>query len=125
MKRERFSMSCGCGLQADARGRLSDFRGAATAYEKSLEASSAPTLGQLQGLAGALAAEGKQAEAVQKLQSFESAAGSSGAVGTVELQLLIGKVYSQWDRHFASALAVYDGIIEKYPDDFRYSTSPC
>ena len=50
-----------------------------------------------------------------------AAAGTSGAVGPVELQLLIGKVYSQWDKHFASALAVYDGLIEKFPDDFRHA----
>ena len=42
-------------------------------------------------------------------------------MGPVELQLLIGKVYSQWDKHFASALAVYDGLIEKFPDDFRHA----
>lgn len=29
------------------------------------------------------------------------------------------QVYSQWNRHFVEAQAVYDGLIEKYPDDYR------
>ena len=68
---------------------------------------------------GALANDKKQEEAIRQLQSYVSKAGKSEALGAVDLQLLIGKVYSQWDRHFASALAVYDGIIERYPEDFR------
>ena len=68
---------------------------------------------------GALANDKRHEEAVRQLQKFTSQAGKSEALGAVDLQLLIGKVYSQWDRHFASALAVYDGIIEKYPEDFR------
>lgn len=78
---------------------------------------------------GALANDKKFEEAVQQLQRYETKAGKSEALGSVELQLLIGKVYSQWDRHFASALAVYDGLIEKYPEDFRYPSTtfpfPC
>ena len=57
---------------------------------------------------------------MQQLQKYEGQTGKAGGVSAVDLQLLIGKVYSQWDRHFASALAVYDGIIEKYPEDFRW-----
>ena len=29
------------------------------------------------------------------------------------------QVYSEWDRHDAEAMAVYDGLIDKYPSDFR------
>ena len=58
-------------------------------------------------------------EAIQKLQSYEPVAGKSEELGTVDLKLLIAKVYSQWDRHFGDALAVYDSIIEEYPNDYR------
>lgn len=28
-------------------------------------------------------------------------------------------MYTQWVRHDAEALAVYDGLIERHPEDFR------
>jgi len=70
--------------------------------------------------AGVLVNDKRYEEAVQKLQSFESVAGKSEALGAVDLKLLIAKVYSQWDRHFSNALEVYDGIINDYPNDYRY-----
>lgn len=73
--------------------------------------------------AGVLTNDKKYEEAIQQLQKYESLAGKGDALSPVDLQLLIGKVYSQWDRHFASALAVYDGIIERSPEDFRYDLS--
>ena len=112
-------------LQADSRGRIFDYRGAVSAYDKSIEASGAASLPQLQGLATALVADKRPAEAIRRLQAVEGAVGSEGAIGAVELELLIGKVYSQWERHFSSALAVYDGLIEKFPDDFRYGSDMC
>ena len=63
-------------LQAEARLRMADYRGAATAYEKSIAVSQAPALDQLQGLAGALVGDKRPGEAVQKLQSYESQAGA-------------------------------------------------
>lgn len=36
----------------------------------------------------------------------------SGRLGSVEAQLLLGKVYSQWRGHTADALAVYDALTE-------------
>ena len=55
---------------------MADYRGAATAYEKSIAVSQAPALDQLQGLAGALVGDKRPGEAVQKLQSYESQAGA-------------------------------------------------
>ena len=52
-----------------------------------------------------------------------SQAKGGDTVGIVEVQLLVAKVYSQWENHFSSALAVYDGLIEKNPNDFRYNAS--
>ena len=34
-------------------------------------------------------------------------------------QALYAQVYSQWDRHVADALAVYDSIVQKDPTEFR------
>ena len=40
------------------------------------------------------------------------AAGTSGGLGPVEVELLLGKTYSQWRGHTAEALAVYDALTE-------------
>jgi tetratricopeptide (TPR) repeat protein len=37
----------------------------------------------------------------------------------VEVDLLLAKVYAQWKGHVGDAFAVYDKVIEKYPEDFR------
>lgn len=29
------------------------------------------------------------------------------------------QVYSQWDRHDGEAMAVFDGLTQKHPEDFR------
>lgn len=29
------------------------------------------------------------------------------------------QVYSQWDRHDGDAMAVFDGLTQEYPEDFR------
>ena len=34
-------------------------------------------------------------------------------------QALFMQVYSQWDKHVGEALAVFDGILQKDPQDFR------
>ena len=34
-------------------------------------------------------------------------------------QAQYAQVYSQWDRHVADALAVYDSIVQKDPTEFR------
>jgi len=42
-----------------------------------------------------------------------------GNCQTLNDGLSAAQVYSQWERHDAEAMAVYDGIIEKQPSDFR------
>ena len=88
------------------------------AFEKSIALSQAPTLEQLQGLVGALMAEKKPQEALDRLDKLQPSSSGDGA-SQVEVQLLRGKIYSQWDRHFANALETYDSIVQKFPEDFR------
>eukprot|EP00252_Welwitschia_mirabilis_P009182 TRINITY_DN2152_c0_g1_i7.p1 TRINITY_DN2152_c0_g1~~TRINITY_DN2152_c0_g1_i7.p1 ORF type:complete len:138 (+),score=25.09 TRINITY_DN2152_c0_g1_i7:89-502(+) len=39
-------------------------------------------------------------------------------IDPLQIDLLLGKAYSDWG-HIGDALAVYDGLISKYPEDFR------
>lgn len=36
----------------------------------------------------------------------------------MQVELLLGKAYSDWG-HVSDAVAVYDQLISKYPNDFR------
>jgi hypothetical protein len=37
----------------------------------------------------------------------------------MQVELLLGKAYSEWGGHSGDAVAVYDGLISSHPDDFR------
>lgn len=116
-------------------GEVRAFQGkyadAADAYKRSIkESGGRADLEQLQGLAGALAGAGREAEAVAAVRSAleeasrgsasaEGAEGAANGVGEVEARLLLGKVYAQWKGHVGDATAVYDELIQKYPEDFR------
>lgn len=87
-------------------------------------------LGLLKGVAGALVQDGKPELAVQELQgeaewvraraaSGEAAEPGQRALGAVEVDLLLAKVYSQWKGHTGDALAVYERVIAENPEDFR------
>ena len=43
----------------------------------------------------------------------------------MELELLLGKIYSQWKGHDSQALAAYEAIIRDDPDDFRSAQGLC
>lgn len=59
------------------------------------------------------------AAALPEAAADAAAAGGAGGLGPVEVELLLGKVYSQWRGHTAEALAVYEGLVSSRPDDFR------
>lgn len=59
-------------VQGEAKRRLKDWKGAASAFERSLNLSETPSLGQYQGMAAALVGNQQYSEAVEKLQSYES-----------------------------------------------------
>jgi hypothetical protein len=44
---------------------------------------------------------------------------SSDPLDDVQLQLLLGKVYSEWKGHSGDAITVYNGLIDEYKQDFR------
>ncbi len=46
------------------------------------------------------------------LVASSAAAVPEVGLGAVEVELLLGKVYSQWRGHISDALAVYDGLTQ-------------
>eukprot|EP00892_Ulva_mutabilis_P003284 jgi/Ulvmu1/1327/UM011_0055.1 len=85
-------------------------------------------IGLLKGVAGALVQDGKPEAAVKELQAVgERVRARAGAategprrsIGSVEVDLLLAKVYSQWKGHTGDALAVYERVIAENPEDFR------
>ncbi|XP_042447749.1 uncharacterized protein LOC122032514 isoform X3 [Zingiber officinale] len=91
----------------------------------------------LRGLTNSFLAAGKSDQAVQTLLSYQDILSESDLVGLgtdvdnkvkmdkqrfnvdpIEVDLLLGKSYSDWG-HVSDAVAVYDQLISKHPDDFR------
>ncbi|PRW18340.1 tetratricopeptide repeat-containing [Chlorella sorokiniana] len=103
---------------AESQAAQGSWPASVASYRKAWEASGRGSLEILQGLAGALVADGKEADAVAAVQAAQAVGGSSG-IGEVELALLSGKTYATWRGHAADAVAVYDGLIERFPEDFR------
>eukprot|EP00884_Botryococcus_braunii_P019518 jgi/Botrbrau1/624/Bobra.0161s0015.1 len=106
---------------AEVRGKAKDFRGAVEAYERAQAELPEESIFLLQGLSNIILAEGDAPQAVALVQAASERAskGAPGSLDYYEAQLLLAQVYSQWSRHFVEAQAVYDGLIEKYPDDYR------
>jgi hypothetical protein len=51
------------------------------------------------------------------LLAFETTEGNMWT--WMQVELLLGKAYSEWGGHSGDAVAVYDGLISSHPDDFR------
>lgn len=96
---------------AESQAAQGKYAPSAASYRKAWEASGRGSLEILQGLSAALVADGKEAAAVAAVQEASAPGGSSG-IGASELQLLAGKVFSQWRGHVPDAIAVYDALIE-------------
>ncbi|BDA40354.1 hypothetical protein COCOBI_01-0070 [Coccomyxa sp. Obi] len=103
----------------EVRSGAGDYKGAVAAYKRADAEAAEPDLGLLQGLAEALVSDGRPKEAAEYLLEQRKLAEAGRGVDAVSLELLLGRVYSEWDRHDAEAMAVYDGLIDKYPSDFR------
>lgn len=123
-------------LLGELKYELKDFEGSASAYRSALSADSI-NFEVLRGLTNSLLAAKKPSEAVQVLLSFREQLNDVGPdssdklrdassnleqkiqkVDPVQVELLLGKAYSDWG-HVSDAVAVYDQLISKYPDDFR------
>ncbi|XP_028549899.1 uncharacterized protein LOC110103712 isoform X6 [Dendrobium catenatum] len=83
-------------LLGEVKYELKDYEGSAAAYRSFLSTSKNLNFDVLRGLTNALLAAKKPDE----------------------VELLLGKAYSDWG-HVSDAVAVYDQLISKYPNDFR------
>ncbi|GMP35229.1 hypothetical protein CsSME_00007764 [Camellia sinensis var. sinensis] len=123
-------------LLGEVNYELRDYDGSAAAYRRSAMVSKTINFEVLRGLTNALLAAKKPDEALQVLLASrehlnieKSNDGSMNAdrssletdtqaVDPIQVELLLGKVYSDWG-HISDALSVYDQLISTHPDDFR------
>lgn len=123
-------------LLGEVKFALKDYEGSAAAYRSSAKVSETVDFEVLRGLTNALLAAKKPDEAVQVLLASrerlnkekssnlntKSDSGTketeSQEVDPVQVELLLGKAYSDWG-HISDAVSVYDQLISSHPEDFR------
>ncbi|KAF5947292.1 hypothetical protein HYC85_013249 [Camellia sinensis] len=123
-------------LLGEVKYELRDYDGSAAAYRRSAMVSKTINFEVLRGLTNALLAAKKPDEALQVLLASRerlnieksndasmnadrsSLETDSQAMDPIQVELLLGKVYSDWG-HISDALSVYDQLISTHPDDFR------
>lgn len=109
---------------------LKDYEESVSAYRSGLSVSKGLDFEGLRGLTNALLAAKKPDEAVHVLLSLRENNGLESMdqlngvdrkiqqIDPIQVDLLLGKAYSDWG-HVSDAVAVYDQLISKHPDDFR------
>lgn len=117
-------------LLGEVKFEQKDFEGSASAYKSALSISDGNNFEVLRGLTNSLLAAKKPSEAVQVLLKSREQLNDSSRTEPIELdqskqkvdpiqvELLLGKSYSDWG-HVGDAVAVYDQLISKFPEDFR------
>ncbi|XP_015694815.1 uncharacterized protein LOC102708261 isoform X1 [Oryza brachyantha] len=124
-------------LLGEVKFELEDYDGSSSSYRKSLFASENIDFEVLRGLTNALLAAKKPDQAVdvilscrQKLNEKSQtkianlvAANADGApksqdIDPIQVDLLLGKAYSDWG-HISDAVSVYENLITEHPEDFR------
>ncbi|XVF23312.1 hypothetical protein REPUB_Repub13aG0026400 [Reevesia pubescens] len=123
-------------LLGEVKYELKDYDGSAAAYKLSAAVSKDVDFEVLRGLTNALLAAKRPDEAVQFLLSSRERLNmerssrlnleadsnkmesESEMVDPVQVDLLLGKAYSDWG-HVSDAVAVYDQLISSHPNDFR------
>lgn len=122
-------------LLGEVKYGLMDYEGSAAAFRMSAMVSGTIDFEVQRGLTNALIAARKPDEAVQMLLASRkslkeektsgssdgtknSAAKSKSEVDPIQVDLLLGKAYSEWG-HISDAVSVYNQLISTYPDDFR------
>ncbi|CAN6573754.1 unnamed protein product [Malus baccata var. baccata] len=114
-------------LLGEVKYELKDFEGSAAAFKVSSSMSKDLKFEVLRGLTNALLAAKKPDEAVQFLLASrermnvdkpDTKAGSSATETNSQVELLLGKAYSDWG-HISDAVSVYDRLISSHPNDFR------
>ncbi|CAK9209558.1 unnamed protein product [Sphagnum troendelagicum] len=134
-------------LLGEVQYEAGNYEASATAYRSSIRASPKESLQLQQGLISALLADKKPSEAVGELLAVKGRLKESNQqkmtvqkstivegkletgpdvkrnddeiIDPVQVELLLGKAYSEWGGHSGDAVAVYDGLISSHPDDFR------
>ncbi|WJX42572.1 hypothetical protein P8452_29789 [Trifolium repens] len=118
-------------LLGEVKFELKDYEGSVVAYKDSAKVSEDIKFDVLRGLTNSLLAAKKPDEAVQLLlacrdrlssedfnKKSESSPTDSQKLDPIQVELLLGKAYSDWG-HVGDAIAVYDQLISTHPDDFR------
>ncbi|KAL9247211.1 hypothetical protein vseg_020666 [Gypsophila vaccaria] len=117
-------------LLGEVKYELKDYEASISAYRSSDKASKKLDFEILRGLTNALLAAKKPDEAVrmlletrerlsdEQLSDRTSTANGDQTVDPVQVELLLGKAYSDWG-HISDAVSVYDRLISSHPNDFR------
>ncbi|XP_028776856.1 uncharacterized protein LOC114733549 [Neltuma alba] len=118
-------------LLGEVKFGLKDYQGSVAAYKTSVTVGKDVNFEVLRGLTNSLLAAKKPDEAVQFLlacreqlnskktnNGVDSSPTESEKLDPVQIELLLGKAYSDWG-HVSDAVAVYDQLISTHPDDFR------
>ncbi|KAL0341735.1 UNVERIFIED_CONTAM: hypothetical protein Scaly_1836100 [Sesamum calycinum] len=121
-------------LLGEVKYELKDYEGSVVAYRSAERASNSVDFEILRGLTNSLLAAKRPDEAVQVLLASRehlnkekskrnddetvSTAEKRSDVDPIQVDLLLGKAYSDWG-HISDAVSVYDQLISSHPDDFR------
>ncbi|XP_055828958.1 uncharacterized protein LOC129896978 isoform X2 [Solanum dulcamara] len=122
-------------LLGEVKYGLKDYEGSAAAFRMSSMVSRTIDFEVLRGLTKALIATRKPDEAVQMLLASRKSLKEEKTIGSndgtknsemksksevdpIQVDLLLGKAYSEWG-HVSDAVSVYNQLISTYPDDFR------
>ncbi|KAL1319703.1 hypothetical protein AAHE18_14G005500 [Arachis hypogaea] len=93
-------------LLGEVKYELKDYEGSIAAYKSSAMA--------VQFLLSCR----ERLSSVKESAKSDSSPTNTGKLDPVQVELLLGKAYSDWG-HVSDAVAVYDQLISTYPDDFR------
>uniref|UniRef100_A0A453CX47 Tetratricopeptide repeat protein n=1 Tax=Aegilops tauschii subsp. strangulata TaxID=200361 RepID=A0A453CX47_AEGTS len=124
-------------LLGEVKFELKDYDGSSSSYRNSLSSSDSIDFDVLRGLTNSLVAAKKPDQAVEVILSCRrklsekrqtrqpdlEAANENGAqesrdIDPIQVDLLLGKAYSDWG-HISDAVTVYDNLIAEHPEDFR------
>lgn len=104
-------------LLAETQSLQGDLSAAAAAYEIANAKAGGGDIELLSAWTDALLAAGKPQKAVEAVKAAKQKSSDAGLA--VDLDLLLGRVFSQWKGHNGEALALYDSLAEANPNDFR------
>ncbi|KAK3126719.1 hypothetical protein QOZ80_7AG0561320 [Eleusine coracana subsp. coracana] len=122
-------------LLGEVKFELKDYDGSSSSYKNALSSSDNIDFDVLRGLTNSLLAAKKPDQAVDVILSCRrklnensqiqraDPANDSGAqkpqdIDPIQVDLLLGKAYSDWGR-ISDAVSVYDELINEHPEDFR------